>query len=259
MSRNVRIGHPLAAVFVFAGLIVSGCTTAKVERPPSGPAQVAVVSLQPERIVLTTELSGRTSAYLVAEIRPQVNGLIQKREFQEGAFVREGDLLYQIDPTPYQAALNQAQAALTTAEADLVVGAFQYDHGQIDEGQVSVFYGSATGLSTVANWTAEGDQAGAYFGRSAATAGDVNGDGYDDVLIGVPYYDNGQTQEGRVLVYHGSAGGLPVIIGAGQPDVKAPYRRLFEQVQRLAGSQAGAVSPVAPVFERQPKPDEPEG
>jgi membrane fusion protein (multidrug efflux system) len=70
--------------------------------------------------VLTTELPGRTSAFLVAEIRPQVSGLIQRRAFQEGANVKAGDLLYQIDPAPYEAAVNQAKAALTTAQADLV-------------------------------------------------------------------------------------------------------------------------------------------
>jgi membrane fusion protein (multidrug efflux system) len=69
--------------------------------------------------VLTTELPGRTSAYLVAEIRPQVNGLLQKRLFEEGANIHESDLLYQIDPAPYQAAYDQAKAALVTAEANV--------------------------------------------------------------------------------------------------------------------------------------------
>ena len=59
-----------------------------------------------------------------------------------------------------------------------------------------------------AAWTAESDQAGAYFGCSVATAGDVNGDGYSDVIVGAPCYDNGQTDEGRAYVYHGSAAGL---------------------------------------------------
>ncbi len=91
---------------------------------------------------------------------------------------------------------------------DLVVGAFQYDSGQTDEGRVFVFYGSANGLSAIPNWTAESDQAGAYFGRSAATAGDVNGDGYSDVVIGAYGYDNGQDAEGRAYVYFGSPAGL---------------------------------------------------
>jgi membrane fusion protein (multidrug efflux system) len=85
-----------------------------------GPAEVGVVTISPEKIVLTTELPGRTSAYLVAEIRPQVNGLIQSRLFREGAMVKAGELLYQIDPAPYQAAYDQAKAAVTTALADLV-------------------------------------------------------------------------------------------------------------------------------------------
>jgi membrane fusion protein (multidrug efflux system) len=87
--------------------------------PPSGPPEVAVVTIQPEPVVLTTELPGRIAAYLVAEIRPQVSGLLQKRLFEEGANVRQGDLLYQIDATPYQAAYDQAKAALATAEANV--------------------------------------------------------------------------------------------------------------------------------------------
>jgi membrane fusion protein (multidrug efflux system) len=104
---------------VLAGLLASGCKS-KVAGPPPGPAEVATVTIRPERVVLTTELPGRTSAYLVAEIRPQVNGLIRSRLFQEGAKVTAGDLLYEIDPAPYQAAHAQAKAALATAEADLL-------------------------------------------------------------------------------------------------------------------------------------------
>ena len=64
------------------------------------------------------------------------------------------------------------------------------------------------GLGLTPAWTAESDQAGAAFGYSVATAGDVNGDGYADVIVGAPYYDNGQADEGRAYVYFGSAGGL---------------------------------------------------
>jgi membrane fusion protein (multidrug efflux system) len=81
-----------------------------------------VVTIRPERVVLTTELPGRTSAYLVAEIRPQVSGLLQNRQFQEGAAVKARDLLYQIDPAPYQAAYDQAKAAVATAEANVATG-----------------------------------------------------------------------------------------------------------------------------------------
>ncbi len=92
--------------------------------------------------------------------------------------------------------------------SDVIVGAPAYDNGQTDEGRAFVYYGSSTGLSVTANWTAESNQASADFGWSVSTAGDVNGDGYGDVIVGAPWYDNGQTNEGRAYVYHGSASGL---------------------------------------------------
>jgi membrane fusion protein (multidrug efflux system) len=81
--------------------------------------EVNTVTVHSERVVLTTELPGRTAAYLIAEVRPQVNGIILKRLFEEGKDVKEGGLLYQIDPAPYQAAFDQAKAALAVAEANL--------------------------------------------------------------------------------------------------------------------------------------------
>ncbi|HYG97562.1 MAG TPA: efflux RND transporter periplasmic adaptor subunit [Terriglobales bacterium] len=115
-SSNVsRIG----AIGVIAiALLLSGCKT-KAAVQQAGPPEVATVTVQPESAVLTTELPGRTSAYLVAEIRPQVNGLIQRRVFNEGSDVKSGDLLFQIDPAPYKAAYEQAKAALVSAEAEL--------------------------------------------------------------------------------------------------------------------------------------------
>ncbi len=94
--------------------------------------------------------------------------------------------------------------------SDVIIGSPTYDNGQTDEGRAFVHYGSATGLSDKPDWTAESNQAGAYFGWSVATAGDVNGDGYSDVIVSALYYDNGQTNEGRVYVYHGSASGLSI-------------------------------------------------
>jgi membrane fusion protein (multidrug efflux system) len=76
-----------------------------------------VVTLQPQSLALTTELPGRTVPYLTADIRPQVNGIIKKRLFQEGAMIRSGQVLYQIDPAVYQASLAQAKANLDSAEA----------------------------------------------------------------------------------------------------------------------------------------------
>ena len=97
--------------------------------------------------------------------------------------------------------------------ADVIVGAHFYDNGQPDEGRAFVYLGSATGPAATAAWTAESDQAGAWFGTSVATAGDVNGDGYADVIVGAPYYDNGQPDEGRAYVFLGSAAGPAATAG----------------------------------------------
>lgn len=105
-----------------ACLVLSGCgrKSAAVAKRPSGPPEVGVVTIQPKRVALTTELPGRTSAYLVAEVRPQVSGIIQKRLFTEGSDVKAGEVLYQIDPARYQAAYNSAKASLDRAEANLM-------------------------------------------------------------------------------------------------------------------------------------------
>ncbi len=97
--------------------------------------------------------------------------------------------------------------------SDVIVGAYQYDNGQTDEGRAFVYHGSATGLSATAGWTAESDQAVAQFGYSVGTAGDVNGDGYSDVIVGAQFYDNGETDEGRAFVFHGAAAGLSATAG----------------------------------------------
>lgn len=97
-----------------------GCRS-KPAVAPSGPAEVAVMTVTSEPVVLNTELPGRTRAYLVAEIRPQVSGLLEKRLFEEGASIREGTTLYQIDAAPYQAAYNQAKAALEMSIADIAL------------------------------------------------------------------------------------------------------------------------------------------
>ncbi len=110
----------ILASLAITTFLASGCKQNVTATPRSGPPEVSTVTIQPQSTLLTTELPGRISAFLVAEIRPQVNGLLQKRLFQEGAMVKEGEILYQIDPAPYEAAHNQAKAALTTAEAELV-------------------------------------------------------------------------------------------------------------------------------------------
>jgi hypothetical protein len=94
--------------------------------------------------------------------------------------------------------------------SDIIVGAPNFDNGESNEGKAYVYHGSATGLSAIANWTAEGNQADAIFGYPVSTAGDVNGDGYSDVIVSAENYDNDLQNEGRIYVYHGSSSGLSV-------------------------------------------------
>jgi membrane fusion protein (multidrug efflux system) len=86
--------------------------------PGKGPATVGYVVVQPTGVPLTTELTGRTVAYQSSEVRPQISGVIEKRLFTEGAFVKQGQPLYQIDPSLYRASANQAQADVESARAN---------------------------------------------------------------------------------------------------------------------------------------------
>jgi membrane fusion protein (multidrug efflux system) len=93
-------------------IAASGMSCSRKQAPPPPAPEVATVTVARQPVLLTTELPGRTSPYLIAEIRPQVNGLIQKRLFTEGSDVQAGQELYQIDPAPFQATLDNAQAVL---------------------------------------------------------------------------------------------------------------------------------------------------
>ena len=90
----------------------------------------------------------------------------------------------------------------------MIVGAPDYDGPEVDEGAAFVYHGSSSGPSAVADWSGQVDQAGARVGRSVATAGDVNGDGYADVIVGAYRYSDGETGEGGAFVFLGSSGGL---------------------------------------------------
>ncbi len=95
-------------------LFLVGCGGPPEGAPPASDAEVATLVVSTRSVVLTTELPGRTTAYLIAEVRPQVNGLIQKRLFTEGSEIVAGQELYQIDPAPFQAALENAEANLAS-------------------------------------------------------------------------------------------------------------------------------------------------
>lgn len=114
MRRFVPAGAAAALVL----MILSACgPKAQMGPDPNAPADVGVVVAHTEPVTLTAELSGRTSAFLVSEVRPQVGGVIKARLFQEGSYVRAGQPLYQIDPATYRASLNSATAGLAQAQA----------------------------------------------------------------------------------------------------------------------------------------------
>jgi membrane fusion protein (multidrug efflux system) len=120
----MRVESKGTFIIVFAGIIcicltLAGC--GKPNGPPQGGTpEVVVQVMKTERVSITTELPGRTSAFLIAEVRPQVSGIIQKRLFNEGEDVKAGQVLYQIDPASYEAAYNGAKAVLARAEANVV-------------------------------------------------------------------------------------------------------------------------------------------
>jgi membrane fusion protein (multidrug efflux system) len=117
-GRHIFFHHLRAAIFgVVVALLVAGCGK-KQAPPPSGPPEVGVLTIATAPVALTQELPGRTSAFRVAEVRARVSGIVLKRLFTEGSDVTEGQVLYQIDPAPYQAALDSAQGTLARAEAN---------------------------------------------------------------------------------------------------------------------------------------------
>ncbi len=119
MLLNKKIRLVAAGFLLASGFVSSGCNKKQPPPPQMGPPEVGVVTVQTQRVALTTELPGRTSAHLTSEVRPQVGGIIKKRLFTEGSDVKAGQPLYQIDPARYEAALASARADQAKAEATL--------------------------------------------------------------------------------------------------------------------------------------------
>src|SRR5450830_2181534 len=108
-----------------ATALAVSCVLSACGKPPGGPPPAAgtpivgVISLQMQPVAISTELPGRTVPYQIADVRPQVNGIIKTRDFREGSDVRAGQVLYQINPATYKAAYDSSVAALGKAEANL--------------------------------------------------------------------------------------------------------------------------------------------
>ena len=114
----VKPSLPALVPTLVLAMILTACGQKGPDKGGASP-QVSVVTIQPQKITLSTQLPGRTASFRVAEIRPQINGLILKRLFTEGSEVKTGQVLYQIDPAPFQAALDNARAALARSESNL--------------------------------------------------------------------------------------------------------------------------------------------
>ena len=102
-----------------AGLAPALAACGAQKPPPMPPPQVGYVVLRSEPVTLTSELPGRVSAMESSDVRPQINGVIRRRDFTEGSIVQAGQVLYEIDDAPYQAALLSAQGQLAQAEANI--------------------------------------------------------------------------------------------------------------------------------------------
>ncbi len=149
-SRAIAVLGALLAVAVLA----SGCSKPKTMAPPT--REVGYVTLATEPVTLTADLAGRTNPYEVAEIRPQISGIIQKRLFVEGGKVKAGQPLYQIDSSTYRAARDQAAAQLASAEATAAAAQSKADR-----------YATLTGTEAVSRQDADDVAASA---RQAAAA-----------------------------------------------------------------------------------------
>lgn len=113
---------PTAAVLAIA-LVLAGCGNSQSDGAQGGHGgaapQVTVLTIQPKPVSVTAELAGRTTAFQIAEVRPQITGIVKARAFTEGSEVKAGQVLYQVDSASYEAALESARATLAKAEANL--------------------------------------------------------------------------------------------------------------------------------------------
>lgn len=118
--KKLRKFVSFSVLVLAAGLVLGGCKDTKTNSPQAatqGAFEVSAVTIAAQPVHPIIELPGRTAAFRIAEVRPQVSGILQQRLFTEGSEVKAGELLYQIDPATYQATLNSAQAALARSEA----------------------------------------------------------------------------------------------------------------------------------------------
>ncbi|MET0263055.1 MAG: efflux RND transporter periplasmic adaptor subunit [Rariglobus sp.] len=123
----MQLKHVLLSTSLTLGLALSGCSKKSTAPAAAAPVEVGIITVASSPVTLTQELPGRTSAFRIAEVRARVSGIVLKRNFTEGGDVKEGQLLYTIDPAPYQATLDSAKANLARADANAAVTRLQAD------------------------------------------------------------------------------------------------------------------------------------
>jgi len=119
-----------AVTLTLVAAFAAGCGASSKEAASNLPPEVGVIIVQPQRTSISTLLPGRTVAYRIAQVRPQVSGIIKLRVYTEGAVVAAGQALYQLDPAPYQAALDSARAALAKADGNALTTRQKYERYQ---------------------------------------------------------------------------------------------------------------------------------
>jgi membrane fusion protein, multidrug efflux system len=157
-------------------VVLGGCAKAK-QAPPAQPPEVSVSTVRKASVPVSTELPGRTSAYLVAQVRARVDGIVLKREFKEGADVKAGQRLYQIDPAPFRVALDSAIGTLQKSQANLAAQSAQEERFKQLVGNNAVSkqdYDNA--ISTKGQAAAD-----VVFGKAAVQTAKINL-GYTDVV-----------------------------------------------------------------------------
>lgn len=186
---------PTALSAIALAVFLSGCKSEE-DTPAPTPPVVGVITVQPQDYVLKTELPGRTAPYRVAEVRPQVDGIIQRRLFKEGSDVKEGQALYSIDAAPYEATLEHAQAISTQARSLVnryrqLVAQQAVSRQEFDDAQSKAMAADADVKSAQINlrYTHVQSPISGRIGRSAVTEGALVNNGQSNALATIQQLD----------------------------------------------------------------------
>jgi membrane fusion protein (multidrug efflux system) len=127
MRKKRNVAGLAARLALMVSMMLAGCDRPQAPGPQKSAMPVGVFIVKSQKVTITTELSGRTVPYKIADVRPQISGIVQQRVFREGSDVKAGEMLYQIDPAIYKAAFDSAKANLAKSQANLVTVGLKVD------------------------------------------------------------------------------------------------------------------------------------